>query len=87
MSYTIRFRPAAGRALRKLEREWQRRIAEGVEAIRHDPLGAKAKKMKPRSPPRWRVRVGDYRIVYAVHEDAGEIEIVAIGHRRDVYRS
>ncbi len=34
----------------------------------------------------WRIRVGDYRVIYAIDDDARQVTILRIGHRRDVYR-
>lgn len=36
--------------------------------------------------PAWRIRVVDYRVIYEIHEDALKIVVIAIGHRKEVYR-
>ncbi|MGA2401072.1 MAG: type II toxin-antitoxin system RelE/ParE family toxin [Syntrophobacteraceae bacterium] len=56
-----------------------------VRSLADDPRPAGVRKLTGREA--WRIRVGDYRIVYEIHDDALVLLVVAIGHRRDVYRS
>ncbi|WP_206446166.1 type II toxin-antitoxin system RelE/ParE family toxin [Agrococcus sp. KRD186] len=83
MSYRIELRPAAARALRKVERQDRDRIRGAIALLAQDsrPPGARALQGRPG----WRVRVGDYRIIYTVRDDVLLIVVVALGHRRDAY--
>jgi mRNA interferase RelE/StbE len=81
--YRIELRPAAVRALRKLDPPVARRVQGAIALLAHDPRPPSARALKGR--PGLRVRVGDYRIIYTVHDDVLLIVVVMLGHRRDVY--
>ena len=82
--YGLAFRPAALRALRKLDRQIAERIKTATEALRDDPRPPGAK-MLTGSHGLWRIRVGDYRIVYTIDDQRNVVRVAAVGHRRDVY--
>lgn len=84
MSYRIELRPTAARALRKLERRDRARIRGAIALLAEDPRPPGARALQGR--PGLRVKVGDYRILYTVRDDVLLIVVVALGHRRDVYR-
>ncbi len=65
--------------------EDRRRIVERIRGLSVEPRPSGSVKLAGRED-RLRVRQGDYRIVYAVDDEARKVEIVKIGHRRDVYR-
>jgi mRNA interferase RelE/StbE len=85
VAYTIQFKPVALRQLEKLPRETQRRLSIKIEALREDPFPVGCKKMAA-IPDAWRIRAGDYRVVYQVHRGVLLILILTVGHRKDVYR-
>lgn len=84
MSYRVEILPVAGRAIRKLPPEAKRRIQAVIELLADDPRPPMAKKLTAR--PEWRVRTGDYRVLYRIQDDVLTIVIVDAGHRRDIYR-
>jgi mRNA interferase RelE/StbE len=81
--YRIELRPAAVRALRKLDPPVRRRVQGAIALLAEDPRPPAARALKGR--PGLRVRVGDYRIIYAVHDDALLVVVVMLGLRREVY--
>ncbi|MBS3178618.1 MULTISPECIES: type II toxin-antitoxin system RelE/ParE family toxin [Pseudoclavibacter] len=83
MSYQILVLPAAARAIKKLPPEAKRRIQAAVELLAEDPRPPAAKKLTGR--PEWRVRTGDYRVLYRIQDDVLTVVIVHAGHRREVY--
>jgi mRNA interferase RelE/StbE len=85
VAYTIQFKPMALRKLEKLPRDIQKKLAAKVDTLRDDPFPSGCKKMAAVADA-WRVRVGDYRIVYQVHQKLLRVLVVTVGHRRDVYR-
>lgn len=85
MAYRIEFAPAAARQLRKLDPQARRRIQAAVELLANDPRPAGAKKLVG-GEGEWRVRTGDYRVVYEIKTDALVVLVLAVAHRRDVYR-
>ncbi len=84
MTYRIELRPAAVKALRRIDRQDQARIRGAIALLATDPRPPGAKALKGR--PGLRVRVGDYRILYTVEEDVLLIVVVTLGNRQSVYR-
>jgi mRNA interferase RelE/StbE len=85
MRYILEFTASATREFRDLDRHLQRRITEKVMALCEDPFPAGSKKLKAQ-PDHFRIRVGDYRVVYRIDGKRVVIVIVRIGHRKEVYR-
>ncbi|MFT3861957.1 type II toxin-antitoxin system RelE family toxin [Micropruina sp.] len=83
MTYEIEVRPAALRALKKIDRQDRARIRGAIALLAADPRPPGAKALRGR--PGLRIRVGNYRIIYAVHDDRLLVVVVTLGHRRDVY--
>jgi mRNA interferase RelE/StbE len=85
VGYAIKFKPLALRQLEKLPRNMQKRLSAKIEALGDDPFPAGCKKMSG-LPDTWRIRSGDYRVIYQVHGEILLILVLTIGHRKDVYR-
>lgn len=85
MTYRVEVAPAAARQLRKLDPTARRRVQAAVELLAEQPRPGGAKKFAG-GDGEWRVRTGDYRIVYEIHDDVLLVLVVAVGHRRDIYR-
>ncbi len=84
MSYQIEVAPSAVRQLRKLDRVAQRRVQGAIELVASEPRPNGAKKLIG-GDGEWRVRTGDYRIVYELHDHVLLVLVVAVGHRSDIY--
>ena len=84
-SYSIEWKPSARKELKKLAKVEIPRILAAVEALVANPTPVGSKKLRG-SEYTYRIRVGDYRIVYSVYSNLLIIEIVRIGHRKDIYR-
>ena len=85
MTYRIEIAPAAVRQLRTLDPTSQRRVQAAIELLADHPRPSGATKPVG-GDGEWRVRTGDYRIVYEVHDDVLLVLVVAVGHRRDIYQ-
>lgn len=83
--YEIVFQPSVEKDLRKLSVENSDRILVRIEALANDPFPTQVSKLKG-TEGLYRIRVGDYRIVYAVDPEANCILIHYVRHRRNVYR-
>jgi mRNA interferase RelE/StbE len=81
--YRVEVRPAALRALRNLDAAVRPRIEGAIALLAEDPRPPASRPLRGR--PGYRVRVGDYRIIYTVQDDVLLIVVVTLGHRRDVY--
>ena len=84
-SYRIEWKRSATKELRKLPREVIRRVIVAVEQLAQDPRPIGAKKLVT-AKHTYRVRIGDYRVIYSVFESALVVEIIRVKHRKDVYR-
>jgi len=84
MRYTVRLKPSADRVLGKLSRELQGRILAKLDQLAEDPHPPGAEKLD--GEPGYRVRVGDYRVVYDILHEEVTVLVIRIGHRREVYR-
>jgi mRNA interferase RelE/StbE len=85
VSYRIILKPSAERELSRLPLALTERIERTIDALAADPRPAGVKKMQG-AANLWRVRVGDYRIVYEIHDREIVIMVLKIAHRKDVYR-
>ncbi|GAB3140377.1 type II toxin-antitoxin system RelE/ParE family toxin [Marisediminicola antarctica] len=84
MTYAVQILPVAARAIRKLSPEAKRRVQAMIELLEDDPRPPAAKKLTAR--PEWRVRSGDYRLLYRIEDAVLTVTIVDAGHRREIYR-
>ena len=84
MTYRIEVAPAAARQLRKLDPSARRRVQGAVELLAENPRPRSAKKLVG-GGGEWRVRTGNYRVVYEINDDVLLVLVVAVGHRRDIY--
>ena len=83
--YEIEFQPSVRKDFRKLSPDNASRILPKIGELATDPFPPQSIKLKG-SEYLYRIRVGDYRIVYAVDLDACKISIYHVRHRREVYR-
>ena len=81
--YEVLIAASADKELGGMQKVLRQRIIEKFEEIRKDPRGTDSKKLNDAT---YRVRVGDYRIVYHVDDKEGKVVVTRIRHRREVYR-
>jgi mRNA interferase RelE/StbE len=82
-AFRIELRPAAVRALEKLDPPVRRRLQGAIALLGEDPRPPASRRLQGRDA--WRVRVGDHRIIYTVEDDVLLVVVVTLGDRRDVY--
>lgn len=85
MAYTVEFGATADREFRKFSHDLQLRLRTRIDALETNPRPSGAKKLAGREYL-WRIRVGDYRVVYEIHDRILVVLIVRIAHRREAYR-
>ena len=85
MAYQLAYAPAVARDFARLPPEVLRRIDTKILALADNPRPRGARKLKDESGL-WRVRVGEYRVLYAVDDTAELVTIARARHRRDAYR-
>ncbi len=84
MNYQILIKPAAQRQIKKLTPAVQKSLIALIESLAIEPRPSGCKKLKGRQD-QYRVRSGDYHIIYSIEDDALIVRIIKVGHRRDVY--
>ena len=85
MAYRIEVKQSAAKEIRAIARQQDRqRVIDRIAGLAQDPRPAGSVKLAGQEA--YRVRQGDYRIVYTVADRALVVEVVKVGHRRDVYR-
>jgi len=83
--YRITFARSARKELQALDAVSVGRIFTKIEALANRPRPAKCVKLRGKNNL-WRIRVGVYRVVYAIDDKRRLVDIIAVRHRRDVYR-
>ena len=84
LTYSILFTAEARRQLKKLGKAVQVRLLEAIEALAILPRPSGMKKLKG-GDGFYRIRVGDYRVVYQVNDGELLILVILVGNRRDIY--
>jgi len=84
MTYRVEVSRHAAKAVTSLDKPLRRKILAAIDALSGDPRPAGFKRLADQ--PAWRIRVGDYRIIYEIHDQVLLIIVVDIGHRREIYR-
>jgi mRNA interferase RelE/StbE len=82
--YELRVKPSVTRDLRNIPQADVRRILDRIDSLRDNPRPTGAEKLSTQE--RYRVRQGNYRILYSVDDAQLAVEVVKVGHRREVYR-
>ena len=83
-SYSLELRKSAAKEVAALPKRECRAVVEKIRALAADPRPHGAEKLS--GEDKYRVRHGDYRVVYEIDDDAGRVTIVRVAHRREVYR-
>jgi mRNA interferase RelE/StbE len=81
--YTVLILPSAQKQLNKLPNAIATRIEDRLLDLEHDPRPPGCKKLKGRDA--WRIRIGDYRVIYEINDGQLIVTVIVIGHRREVY--
>jgi len=85
VTYAIERKPSARKEIRKLDVSIRRRVIEAVDGLSRDPRPVGSVTLT--GSPGWRrIRIGSYRVVYEIHDDALVVLVLRIGGRGGVYR-
>jgi mRNA interferase RelE/StbE len=82
--YSVEFKPSARKELEKLPAKLIERIFPKLEALADEPRPSGCKKLKG-GQQEWRIRIGDYRVVYTIDDAKLRISITRIRHRSEIY--
>jgi mRNA interferase RelE/StbE len=85
MTYRVALAPAAARQLRKFDPQVRRRVQAAIELLATEPRPPAATRLVG-GAGEWRVRTGDYRIVYEIEDERLVVLVLSAGHRREIYQ-
>lgn len=83
-SYKVLIKPSAVKEIENIPKKDRIRVVERIQGLAQIPRPAGCEKLSAQD--RYRVRQGDYRIVFSIDDGAGTVLIVKVAHRREVYR-
>lgn len=84
MKYRILYQPATEKQFRRIAPAMRQKIRMAISALADDPRPHGFKKLVTRD--QYRIRVGDYRVIYEIHDRTVTVVVVEVGNRRDIYR-
>ncbi len=82
--YELTFKRRARRNVARLPESVYRRMIRAIDELAENPRPRNSRKLRGKEG--WRIRVGDYRVIYEIDDEAQEVLVLDVGHRRDVYR-
>ena len=85
MTYEVRLAPAAVRQLRKLDPPGRRRVQAAIDLLAEEPRPPGARQLVGGAGA-WRVRTGDFRIIYDIRDGELLVLVIKVGHQRDAYK-
>ena len=84
-NYRIVIKKSAAKEIEKIQKQDRIRIIEKIRSLSSDPHPSGSKKLSGKE--KYRIRQGNFRILYQVIDDALVINVVKVGHRRDIYKN
>ena len=85
VSYKIVWKGSSEHDLRKIDRQYISRILKAIESLADDPFPVQSRKLKD-SESSYRLRIGDYRVIYQVDSQSKILTIYHVRHRKDAYK-
>jgi mRNA interferase RelE/StbE len=83
--YRIEVKPAASKELTKLPKQVAQRIADAIDELADNPRPPGCKKLVG-TENTYRIRVGDYRVIYDIEDDRLTVWVIRVRHRKDSYK-
>jgi mRNA interferase RelE/StbE len=84
MRYSVILPKSVQKELERLPDEVVNRVLARLAGLEVNPRPPDVKKLKGRNA--WRIRVGDYRVIYEIHDRELQVLVITVGHRREIYR-
>lgn len=83
MRWVVSILPPAAKQLSRLDPPIRRRVGDAIAALADNPRPHGSKKLV--GVDAWRIRVGDWRVIYQIHDDRLAVLVMRVGHRREIY--
>jgi len=84
--YTIIISESAFKELKKIQKVYVNKIQIAIDRLSENPRPVGCKKLQGTNENLYRIRIGDYRVVYSIEDKIKIVDIRQIGHRKDIYR-
>jgi len=84
MSYSVKFVPKADKQIDAFQANLRNKILAAIEKLSDNPRPAGCKKLREWNA--YRIRIGDYRVIYEIHDDVLVVLVVKVAHRREAYQ-
>ena len=84
MAHLIKYLSSAKRELNVLPQNTHKRIIKAISKLKYNPRPSGCKKLKDLDT--YRIRVGDYRVIYEIHDNVLVVLVVRVAHRREAYQ-
>lgn len=81
----VTIRRQALKELERLPQKTNQQITKAIDKLSDDPRPQGCKKLKGEAEYMWRIRVGDYRVLYTIEDQIRIVEVKKVGHRKDIY--
>ena len=85
MEFDVIIKPSAEKQLDKLPKNVRIRVVEKLEELRRNPRPEGVVKLKG-ADDLWRIRVGDYRVIYEIQDERLFVFVIRVSHRKDIYK-
>jgi len=85
MTYIITIRKQAIKELEQLPKKDNQQISKAIDGLSVEPRPNGSKKLKGESEYIWRIRVGNYRVLYTIEDKIKIVEVRKVGHRKNIY--
>jgi len=83
--YKVTVKKSAVKSITKLPKNVSNRLIPSIKQLAQDPRPKGSKKLQG-AEDLWRIRVGDYRVIYAIEDTIMIVDVVQVAHRKDIYR-
>jgi mRNA interferase RelE/StbE len=84
MTYRIEISRRAAKVVTSLDKPLRRKVLAAIDALSGNPRPGGGRKLAGQDA--WRIRVGDYWVIYEIHDQVLLVLVIDIGHRREIYR-
>jgi mRNA interferase RelE/StbE len=84
--YSISINPSALKELGKLPKAIAKKAEKAIDALSEEPRPIGVKKLKGTEEHLYRIRICDYRIIYSIEDEIMIVDVVKVGHRKEIYR-
>ena len=85
MRYRIVIRKQALKEIGRMPAKINEQIVSAIENLKDNPRPSGCKKLKGEREIMWRIRVGDYRVLYTIEDAIKIVEVRKVGHRKNIY--